>query len=103
MLGVRYKDFSGKGKMIETIFWINTDLSKYFLYYISFQVLLVESGILACFGIQNTAQEIRNPTDDWNPESKFHWQRIRDSVPGIPKSRGQDYTLDSLTRGKRVK
>ena len=23
-------------------------------------------------GIWNTAQEIRNPIDDWNQESKFH-------------------------------
>ena len=22
-------------------------------------------------------QGIRNPTNDWDPESKFHWQRIR--------------------------
>ena len=33
--------------------------------------LHVESGILS-FGIRNTAQRIRNPTNDWNPESKFH-------------------------------
>ena len=33
--------------------------------------LLVESGILG-FGIQNTAQGIRNPTNVWNPECKFH-------------------------------
>ena len=32
---------------------------------------LVESGILG-FGIQNTAQGIRNPTEEWNPESEFH-------------------------------
>ena len=31
------------------------------------------------FGIQNTAQGIRNPTIDWNPESKFHWQRLESS------------------------
>ena len=37
-------------------------------------VLLVDSGILG-HGIRNTAQGIRNPTDDWYPESKFHWQR----------------------------
>ena len=30
---------------------------------------LVESGILG-FGIRITAQEIGNPTNDWNPESK---------------------------------
>lgn len=28
----------------------------------------LESGILG-FGIQDTAQRIRNPTKDWNPES----------------------------------
>ena len=31
----------------------------------------VQSGILA-FGIQNTAQGIRNQSKDWYPESKFH-------------------------------
>ena len=31
-------------------------------------LLLLESKILG-FGIRNTAQGIRNPTDDWNPES----------------------------------
>ena len=40
------------------------------------RVLLVESGILG-FGIRNTAQVIRNPTYDWNPESKLHWRRSR--------------------------
>ena len=33
--------------------------------------LLVESGILGSW-IRNTAQRIRNPTINWNPESKFH-------------------------------
>ena len=28
-------------------------------------------GILG-FGIKNTAQRIRNPTKDWNPDFKFH-------------------------------
>ena len=32
--------------------------------------LIVESEILG-FGIQNTTEEIHNPTNDWNPESKF--------------------------------
>ena len=31
----------------------------------------VECGILG-FGIWNIALGIRNPTKDWNPESKFH-------------------------------
>ena len=35
------------------------------------KVLLLESGILG-FGIRNTAQAIRKPTYDWNPESKLH-------------------------------
>ena len=35
------------------------------------KILLVECGILE-FGIQNTAPGIRNPTNEWNPESKFH-------------------------------
>ena len=39
------------------------------------KILLVESGILD-FVIRKTAQGIRDPTDDWNPESKFHWQRL---------------------------
>ena len=34
--------------------------------------LPVESGILG-FGI-------RNPSKDWNPESKFHWQRPESST-----------------------
>ena len=36
----------------------------------------VKSGLLS-FGIQNSTQGIRNPANDWNPESKFHWQGIR--------------------------
>ena len=35
------------------------------------KVLLMESGILG-FGIRNTAQAIRKPTYDWNPEPKLH-------------------------------
>ena len=34
------------------------------------KILLVESRILG-FEIQNTAQGIRNPTNDWNTESNF--------------------------------
>ena len=43
---------------------------------------LVESGIrenCVC-GIWTTGQGIRNPTKDWNPESKFHWQRLEEST-----------------------
>ena len=42
----------------------------------------VESGIQG-FGIWNMALGIRNPTNDWNPGSKFHWPRIRNPVPGV--------------------
>ena len=41
----------------------------------------MESGILG-FGIRNTAQGVRNPTNDWNPEFKFpdkNWN----PVPGM--------------------
>ena len=46
--------------------------------------LLVEYGIVG-FGIQNSAQGIRTPLNDWNtyPESRFHWYRIRNPVPAI--------------------
>ena len=37
--------------------------------------LPVKSGILG-FGIRNTAVGVRNATNDWNPESKFHRQRL---------------------------
>ena len=40
---------------------------------------LMESGILG-FGVWNTAQGIRNPTSDWYPESKFHWQILESST-----------------------
>ena len=39
------------------------------------KIVLVESRILGS-GTQNTAQGIRNPTKEWNPESKFHWKRL---------------------------
>ena len=44
--------------------------------------LLSESKLVG-FEVCNTAQEIRNPTRDWNPESTVHCQRIGNSVPGI--------------------
>ena len=45
----------------------------------SVKFLLVESGILG-FGIRNSAQEIKNPTYKWNPESQFHLQRLESST-----------------------
>jgi len=35
------------------------------------------------FAIANTAQRSWNLINDWNPESKFHWQRPESSTPGI--------------------
>ena len=43
------------------------------------EIFLVESEILG-FGIRNTAQRIWNPTNDWNPESTFHSQRLESST-----------------------
>ena len=48
------------------------------------------------FGIQNTAQGIRDPTNDWHLESNFHWQRIR-STAWNPESKN---ALDYLTWGE---
>ena len=31
-------------------------------------------------GIQNTALGIRNPTNDWHPEFKFHWQYLESGI-----------------------
>ena len=36
-----------------------------------------------CCGIRNTPQGIRNPSYDWNPESKFHQKMVGNPVPGI--------------------
>ena len=62
----------------------------------------VDSEILRS-GIRNTAQGIRNPTNDWTSESKFHWQRIQNPVSGIRnRKRGIQnprLVLDSITRG----
>ena len=64
--------------------------------------LLVESEILG-LGIRNTTQRIRNPTKDWNPESKFHWQNeinnLESGIRGV-KFKIQDCLADSLSRGE---
>ena len=39
------------------------------------KILLMEAGIRGSF-----ACEIRHPANNWNSESKFHWQGIRNSV-----------------------
>lgn len=58
--------------------------------------LLVECGILE-FGIQNTAPGIRNPTNKWNPESTFHWQRMWNLVHGIRNPEFTDWNPVSKT------
>jgi len=45
----------------------------------SVKFFLMESDILG-FGIRNTAQGIRNPNNDCNPESKFYWQILKSST-----------------------
>ena len=63
---------------------------------------LGESGILG-FLCQNTTQGIRNPSNDWNPESKFHRQRLKssawnpESMAWSPESKT---VLDSLSWGE---
>ena len=70
-------------------------------------IFLVEAENLG-LGIRNTAEGIRNFTNDWNPESKFHWHRIRNLGPGIwnlesmawnPESKT---VLDSLTWNEKM-
>ena len=62
-------------------------------------IFTVKSGILD-FGIRNTAQGIWNPTNDWNPESKFHLKiqesrtRTLESTAWNPESKA---VLESLT------
>ena len=65
------------------------------------EFLIVESRILG-FGIRNTAQGVRNPTNDCNPEFKFHWQKLESSTLNLestawtPESKT---VLDLLTWG----
>ena len=68
----------------------------------------MESEILG-FGLRNTAQGIQNPTNDWNPESKFHWQILESSIWNIirnPESTAWNpefkTVLDFLTWGETL-
>ena len=60
-------------------------------------------SLLSSCGIWNTAQGIRNLTNDCNPESTFHWQRSEsttwnlESTAWNPESKT---ALDSLTLGE---
>ena len=63
--------------------------------------LLIKFEILG-FGIRNTAQGIRNPTDNWNPESKFYWQILESSTWNPESTRWNPESktvLDSLLWG----
>ena len=68
-----------------------------------FEILEIfpESRILG-FGIRKTAHGFRNQTNDWNPESKFHWETlefitvIRNPRRGI---QNPAMTVNSLTWG----
>ena len=58
-----------------------------------FYLVPVEYRILG-LSIRNGGQGIRNPTKDWNPEFKFHWQRsgiqyLESGIHGV-ESRIQD-------------
>ena len=57
-------------------------------------------------GIRNTAQGIRKPTNDSNPESKFYWRRIPNPVPRIRNPlrdiQNPKTALDSLTWARRT-
>ena len=67
------------------------------------KIVLAESGIFRGFGIRNAAQGIQSPTNDWNPEPNFHWQRLEsstwnpESTAWNPESKT---VLDSLTWSK---
>ena len=70
-----------------------------FICYPAWNFCLKKPEILG-FGMRNSPQWIRNPADDWNPKSlKFHWQRIRNPVPGIwnPQRGIQNPRLSYLT------
>ena len=50
-------------------------------------------------GIWNKAQGIQKTTNDWNPESKFHWQKLESSkwnLESLPWNTESKTVLDSL-------
>ena len=45
--------------------------------------------------LESWIQRIRNPTKDWNPESRFHWQRMESRIQvwlGFPLQRANMYS-----------
>ena len=78
--------------------------------------LLVESGVQGNFvcGIRKTVQGVRNPSNDWNPECKFRYQRLEYSTwnlrRGIQNTRmsliplgGARRFIDKVRRKRRLK
>ena len=60
------------------------------------KIVLAEFGIFRGFGIWNTAKGIRNPTNDWNPEPNFHWQRLESSTWNTKSTDEESSIQDSL-------
>ena len=77
---------SGQSLLVESRIW------EFFLGF-----LIVEFEFEG-FGICNPAWIIRDPANDWNPESKFHWQGIQTSIAWNPEAtattRGESRILD---------
>ena len=52
------------------------------------KILLLESEMLG-FGIRNTGQGVRSPSNDWNPESKTGIKYLKSGIHGV-EARIQD-------------
>ena len=65
------------------------------------KLLHVESGILD-FGIRNTAQRIRNPTNDYNPESKYESTTDKESGIQYLDSAFQDCLVKFPYMGREI-
>ena len=52
------------------------------------KILLLESEMLG-FGIRNTGQGVRSPSNDWNPESKTGIKHLKSGIHGV-EARIQD-------------
>ena len=46
------------------------------------KIFLLESGMLG-FGIRNTGQGVRSPSNDWNPESKNGIKYLNSGIHGV--------------------
>ena len=96
---------SGSQTVLKTL----TFLALYQIYgsvtHISPQVGESDKFLLVESGIPNTAQGIRNPTNDWNPETKFHRKRLESSTwnqESTAWNAESKTVLDSLMHGATV-